>query len=175
VACKDWHDIPAGQVNWRWIARVEQGKFPHVFVAFNSLSCLHCAEPDCLAACPVDAIHKRPDNGIVLVSQEACIGKQDCGLCFEACPYDAPQFDESPDAKMEKCHFCIERWAAGKKPICVEACPMRALDAGPIYELEAKYGTRQEVEGFACDPATKPSVIFKARAPELIQPAEQSD
>jgi hypothetical protein len=52
---------------------------------------------------------------------------------------------------------------------------MRALDAGPIYELEAKYGTRQEVEGFACDPATKPSVIFKARAPELIQPAEQSD
>jgi len=168
VACKDWHDVPAGRVNWRWIARVEKGRFPQVFVAFNSLSCLHCAEPDCLAACPADAIHKRTEDGIVTVSQEACLGKQKCGLCLEACPYDAPQFGKTTDAKMEKCHFCIERWQEGKKPICVEACPMRALDAGPIHEIEAIYGTRQEVEGFQFDQSNKPSVIFKARFPELM-------
>ncbi|MCP4681198.1 MAG: 4Fe-4S dicluster domain-containing protein [Desulfobacterales bacterium] len=169
VACKDWHDIQAGPVNWRRVIRVEQGRFPFVLVVFNSLSCMHCAEPACVEACPVDAILKRSDNGIVLVDQDACLGNQECGMCYEVCPYDAPQFGEETDAKMEKCSFCVERWREGKKPICVEACPLRALDAGPIDELEAKYGTQKEVEGFTYDPGNKPSVIFKARVPELIQ------
>ncbi|WP_342666912.1 4Fe-4S dicluster domain-containing protein, partial [Salmonella enterica] len=34
-----------------------------------------------------------------------------------------------------KCDGCYDRVAEGKKPICVESCPLRALDFGPIDEL----------------------------------------
>ena len=37
---------------------------------------------------------------------------------------------------MQKCDLCIERWTDGKKPICVDACPPHALDAGIIDELK---------------------------------------
>ncbi|MFC2033498.1 4Fe-4S dicluster domain-containing protein [Chloroflexota bacterium] len=169
VACKDWHDIPAGQVNWRWVTKVERGKYPEVFVAFHSLSCLHCVEPSCISVCPVNAIQKRPEDGIVVVDREVCLGKEACGLCIEACPYEAAHFSDEADAKMQKCDFCVDRWAEGKKPICIEACPMRALDAGPLDELQAKYGNIQEVVGFKYDPQNRPSVVFKAREPELLK------
>jgi anaerobic dimethyl sulfoxide reductase subunit B (iron-sulfur subunit) len=70
---------------------------------------------------------------------------------------------------MQKCNLCVDRWEQGRKPICVEACPMRALDAGPLDELEAKYGALKEVEGFAYDKATGPCVVFKARELELLR------
>lgn len=41
---------------------------------------------------------------------------------------------------MTKCDGCHERVAQGKKPICVESCPLRALDFGPIAELREKHG-----------------------------------
>lgn len=169
VACKDWYDIPAGPVNWRWVVQTEKGKYPHLFIAYHSLSCLHCAEPACVGACPVNAIQKRKEDGIVVVDREACLGKDACGLCKDACPYRAPQFADEPDAKMQKCNFCLERWAEGKKPICVESCPMRALDAGPLNEMEAKYGKLRDVAGFTYDAKNKPAVVFKARTPELLK------
>ncbi|MBM3118341.1 MAG: 4Fe-4S dicluster domain-containing protein [Chloroflexi bacterium] len=168
VACKDWHDIPAGPVNWRWVVTVEDGKYPKVFVAFLSLSCLHCAEPSCMSVCPVDAISKRQEDGIVVVDQEACLGKEACGQCKEACPYVAPQFSADDGAKIQMCHLCVDRWQEGKKPVCVEACPMWALDAGPLEELEAKYGKVKEVEGFKFVEKNRPSVVLKAREPELL-------
>ena len=42
--------------------------------------------------------------------------------------------------KSVKCNMCADRVAAGKQPICVEACPLRALDFGDIEELRAAYG-----------------------------------
>jgi len=64
-----------------------------------------------------------------------------CGYaCAQSCPHGAPQFGEEVDARMQKCNFCIDRWVDNAKPICVEACPTRALDAGPLDELKAKYG-----------------------------------
>ncbi|MDD5127077.1 MAG: 4Fe-4S dicluster domain-containing protein [Dehalococcoidales bacterium] len=169
VSCKDWHDIPAGPVHWRRVTAIEKGEFPRVFVAFLSLSCLHCAEPACVAACPVNAISKRAEDGIVIVNRDACLGNDDCGLCKEACPYGAPQFAAEANARMQKCDFCLERWGEGKKPICVESCPMRALDAGLLTEMEAKYGKVRSVEGFTYDTANKPSVVFKARTDELLK------
>ncbi|MCS5961273.1 hypothetical protein LNP74_25655 [Klebsiella pneumoniae subsp. pneumoniae] len=56
-----------------------------------------------------------------------------------ACPYGAPQYN------ADKGHMTKVRWLSrarrrGKKPICVESCPLRALNFGPIAELRAKYG-----------------------------------
>ena len=175
VACKDWHDIPAGPVNWRWVTTVEKGCYPAVFVAFLSLSCLHCAEPLCMTVCPVDAIKKRESDGIVVVDQEACLGKDACGLCREACPWRVPQFGSEADAKMQKCHFCVDRWQIGRKPICVEACPVWALDAGALDDLKGKYGVLNEVTGFKYDGLSKPSVIFRERKPEMLNRLANSE
>ena len=163
VACKDWHDVPAGSASWIRMITIEQGKYPEPFVAYLPSFCYHCAEPTCISACPVNAISKREQDGIVVVNSEACLGREYCQMCLEACPYDAPQFGAEENAKMQKCDLCIERWVEGKKPICVDACPMRALDAGPIEELKEKYGNIKEVEGFAHSLETMPSIIFKPR------------
>ena len=117
VACKDWNDVPAGPASWRKVLTIEQGKYPRPFVAFLSIACYHCAEPACVSACPMDAITKREEDGIVVVNTEACLGKDSCGRCLDDCPYEAPQFGIEEDSKIQKCNMCIERWAEGKKPI----------------------------------------------------------
>ncbi len=40
---------------------------------------------------------------------------------------------------MTKCTLCVEDVDAGKRPSCVAACPMRALDAGTREELRARH------------------------------------
>jgi anaerobic dimethyl sulfoxide reductase subunit B (iron-sulfur subunit) len=74
-----------------------------------------------------------------------------------------PQFGEEEEAKMQMCTFCLDRLAANKKPVCVEACPLRALDAGPLDELRKRYDTTPETEGFKYSKKTEPSIIFKPR------------
>jgi anaerobic dimethyl sulfoxide reductase subunit B (iron-sulfur subunit) len=131
VACKDWHDIPAGPVFLRRVVVTEQGDYPRVTVRFVSTACHHCDKPLCIAACPAGAISKRAEDGIVVVDAVRCLGRKTCGAaCLVACPHDAPQFGTEPNPKMQKCDLCRDRWIEKKKPICVEACPMRALDAG---------------------------------------------
>ena len=165
VACKDWHDIEAGPSNWIRLLTIEDGEFPNLFVAFLATACCHCAEPLCVPACPVDAISKREEDGIVVVDREACLGTDNCDApCLEACPYDAPQFGAERNAKMQKCTLCVDRWAEGKKPICVDACPMRALDSGPLSELKAKYADMKEAEGFAYSAEAQPAIVFKPKA-----------
>ena len=84
-------------------------------------------------------------------------------LCREVCPYGAPQFGAEENPKMQMCNMCIDRWDKNKHPICVTACPTRAMDAGPVEELKAKYGDRKEAEGFTFNLSTKPSVCFKPK------------
>lgn len=163
VACKDWHDTPAGSANWRRVIEIEKGKFPNLFAAYFVTGCWHCANPACVTDCPVGAISKRQEDGVVIVDQEICLGKDNCDMCLQACPYDAPQFGAEQNAKMQKCNFCIERLARGKNPICVDACPMRALDAGPLDQLVAKYGHSRDAEGFIYSAELDPSVVFNPK------------
>ena len=163
VACKDWHDIPAGPASWMRISTVEKGKYPDLFVAWMAMPCYHCTDPSCISACPHDAITKRIEDGIVIVNRDVCIGQDECGMCRDACPYEAPQFGDEPNPKMQKCNFCIDRWSEGKQPICVAACPTRALDAGPIEEMVTRYGSNHDAEGFSYDTALKPSIVLKGK------------
>ena len=167
VACRDWYDVPAGQASYIRLTTVEKGRCPELFVAFLPTFCYHCQNPACMDACPEDAVTKREEDGIVTVDAEACLGKDSCGLCLEACPYDAPQFTAEENAKMQKCDLCINRLAMDKKPICVSGCPMRALDAGPIDKLKAKYGAVETAESFTYIEAQKPSVVFKPKKDAL--------
>ncbi len=167
VACKDWHDVPAGPASWMRVKTIEKGKYPNLFVAFLAQPCYHCAKPACVEACPVNAITKRKEDGVVLVDRETCLGKDKCNLCLESCDYKAPQFGAEPNAKMQKCSFCPDRLEEGKQPICVAGCPMRALDSGPIEEMRAKYGKANDAEGFDYSGKLKPSVVFKPRKSTL--------
>jgi anaerobic dimethyl sulfoxide reductase subunit B len=163
VACKDWHDIPAGPATWMEVQCIEEGAFPHVSVAYLIRPCYHCENPACLANCPVEAISKSADSGIVVVDRDICLGQEKCGICKEACPYGSPQFGDDANATMEKCDFCQERWDGGEKPVCVGACPMRALDAGEMPELEQQYGQQREMRNFICHESVRPSLIMKVR------------
>ena len=84
-------------------------------------------------------------------------------LCKDACPYSAPQFAVEEKAKMQKCDLCYDRWDEGKKPICVEACPPRALDAGVLDELASKYGSGKVVAGFTYSDVIEPSIVHKPK------------
>ena len=161
IACKDWHDIPAGPASWIRVRCIEEGKFPDLHVAFLSVMCYHCAQPLCVQACPHVSITKRKEDGIVVVDRGLCLGKKECGFCKKACPYDAPQFGDEENAKMQMCDFCFDRLAENKNPVCVEACPMMALKVGPMDELKTKYGGLKEATGFVFFEEAGPSIIFK--------------
>jgi anaerobic dimethyl sulfoxide reductase subunit B (iron-sulfur subunit) len=162
VACKDRHDLPVG-VNWRrvveygggaWTGGPDQPVPVGVFAYQVSLSCMHCADPACLAACPAGAIGKRED-GVVRVDPDRCLG---CHYCQWACPYGAPQF--GPAGTMSKCDFCADLLDRGGGPACVEACPTRALAWGPLERLRAEHGGLQAVAPLPGPERTRPSVVI---------------
>jgi anaerobic dimethyl sulfoxide reductase subunit B (iron-sulfur subunit) len=165
VACKDWHDIArAGSVRWLRVKTIEKGDFPKPFLAYLTLACFHCVNPPCVLACPTGAIVKRESDGIVVVDREKCRGNKMCHtLCFNACPWDIPQFGPEEGAKMQKCNLCLERVEQGQQPVCVEACPIYALDAGPIDKLKSKYGDIVEAEGFRYSERFQPAILFKPK------------
>ncbi len=137
VACKDWHDLPAELVYWRRVETHEEGRFPDVGVYHVSISCNHCVNPACVEACPEDAIYKRAEDGVVLIDSAKCTG---CRACEEACPYGAIGFRGDDGTVAEKCDFCIDRLENKEAPVCVAACPTRALDFGDMRELSKKAG-----------------------------------
>jgi len=73
--------------------------------------CNHCTYPACLAACPRQAIYKRPEDGIVLIDQHRCRGYR---KCVEACPYKKSMYRPSTRVS-EKCIGCYPR-VEGKDP-----------------------------------------------------------
>ena len=40
---------------------------------------------------------------------------------------------------MQKCKYCYERVEDGNSPVCVAACPVRALDWGDFDVLQRNY------------------------------------
>ena len=73
--------------------------------------CNHCTYPGCLAACPRNAIYKRPEDGVVLVDQGGGRGSR---KWVEACPYKKAMYRPSTRV-TEKCIACYLR-LEGKDP-----------------------------------------------------------
>ena len=116
--------------------------------AFTKVSCMHCADPSCVSACPVSAMTKDPDTGIVKYSVDACIG---CRYCVAACPFGVPRFTfDTPDPKISKCQLCAHRLADGRYAACAEVCPTGATLFGPVAELKKEIARRR-----ALPPGTK--------------------
>ncbi|MDM8159157.1 dimethyl sulfoxide reductase anchor subunit [Labilibaculum sp. K2S] len=114
------------QVNWREVNCHNNLKHPSLPVFHFSLACNHCEDAPCMKNCPALAYTRDQETGAIIHHAEACIG---CKYCTWACPYDAPKFNKSTKI-VEKCNFCVDRISEGKRPACVEACPVGALEFG---------------------------------------------
>ncbi len=114
------------QVNWREVNCHNNLKHPSLPVFHFSLACNHCEDAPCMKNCPALAYTRDQETGAIIHHAEACIG---CKYCTWACPYDAPKFNENTKI-VEKCNFCVDRISEGKRPACVEACPVGALEFG---------------------------------------------
>lgn len=162
VACKNWHGLPPGPLKYLRIYEYEKGSFPNVRIHFQWIPCYHCEEPVCVANCPGEAIYKEAKYGAVLIDSEKCDG---CRLCYDVCQYGAPVFEsDETGVKAQKCDMCIDRLDIGELPICVLACPTRALDFGPLNTLSVRYGERRDLEDIPSSRTAKPAIVFKPRA-----------
>ncbi len=102
-------------------------------------SCLHCENAACVTVCPTGASYKRPEDGIVLVDYDKCIG---CKLCSWACPYGAREYDQQQGV-MKKCTLCVDRIynetlaEEDRQPACVLACPTGARLFGDFADPDS--------------------------------------
>lgn len=167
MACKDYNDLDASTAYRRvydyeggsW-ERGETGAFTHHAFCYSlSLACNHCDEPVCVKVCPTGAMHKE-DNGLVRVDRHVCVG---CGYCEFACPYRAPHVGDET-LQSQKCDGCFDRVSTGGKPICVEACPLHALDFGPIDVLRERPDTVDAVAPLPDPSSTRPCLVVKPPA-----------
>lgn len=137
-----------------WIADGDAWRHD-VFAYYVSIGCNHCDDPICQQVCPSGAMRKHED-GFVVLDSERCIG---CGSCAFACPYKAPSFSEEMRV-MRKCDGCRARVGAGLDPVCVAACPMRALEFGPVGRLRVRYGGLRDVAPLPASTFTKPNIVI---------------
>ncbi|MDR0514165.1 MAG: 4Fe-4S dicluster domain-containing protein [Coriobacteriaceae bacterium] len=177
IACKDKNRIMVPGNRYRAVESYETGAYPLAFVYHFSGTCNHCEAPACMAACPTGALFVAPDTTVQL-DAKSCTG---CKQCLAACPYGHPQFFEEAGT-AGKCDACIALRNAGRNPVCVDACPMRAIDFGDLDKLEARYAgqgasgatasakavTPQGVTTYAAlpcwpDGGTAPKLVIKAK------------
>jgi len=131
---------------------------------FEPRLCMQCEQSPCTEVCPVGATY-RTEDGVILVDSRRCIG---CGYCVVACPYGAryltPAGGDNPNdmpGVADKCTWCYHRISQGRKPACVEVCPVGARQFGDANEpgseiaalvrernpqqLDPEYGTQPRV------------------------------
>ena len=99
--------------------------------AYFPLSCRHCAEPLCAAACPFDVIRKDPETGVVSRSSFHCVG---CRSCVLACPFGVMD-TYLLRSTSQKCSLCQDREGG---PRCATTCPTGALQYVDESELAEK-------------------------------------
>lgn len=166
LACMDYHDLT--ERPWRSVyeygggrcTRAEDGTYRNdTFAYYLSVACNHCDDPACVKVCPTGAMAKDGATGIVAVDPARCMG---CGYCAFACPYGAPEVDRAV-GHSRKCDGCRERVEAGQAPICVEACPLRALEFGPVEEV-SRAGGRGAIDPLPAPELTAPNLYVKSPA-----------
>ena len=140
AACNELQNNPA-EVKWRRVGEMEGGVFPEVSQLFNSMSCNHCIDPECLRGCPTNSYVKFEDNGIVWHDDDSCIG---CQYCTWNCPYEVPVMNYDRGI-VTKCDMCHDKLAVGETPACVQACPAGAIEIEVVHKEEwIKYGMEKE-------------------------------
>ena len=159
-ACHKAHNVPdipnpKHEIKWLWTEPYENTFTDqhHELVKEEAkeapflVLCNHCYNPPCVRVCPTKATYKRKIDGIVIMDMHRCIG---CRFCMAACPYgsrsfnwvdprkylpkdenwDNPEYPTRMKGVVEKCNFCAERLAFGKRPACVETAEKMCKEKG---------------------------------------------
>ena len=173
VACNEQNANP-DDIKWRRVGEMEMGEFPDTLQLFNSMSCNHCIEPECLIGCPTESYIKL-DNGIVWHDDPSCIG---CQYCTWNCPYEVPTFN--PDRGIvTKCHMCVDKLEAGQTPACVQACPGGAIEIETVNveqwlaEDMAKEGVAPHLPNIDITKPTTRYTLPELKEGEEIRPADE--
>ncbi len=170
VACKEWNGSSAisgpltdyqpfgASPSGVWFNRVrhyEVDEYPKNKTVNVPMSCMHCEDAACVSVCPTGASYKRPEDGIVLIDQDKCMG---CNLCSWACPYGARELDQASGV-MKKCTLCVDRIydqalpVEEREPACVLACPTSARMFGDLEDPTSAVSTAvRERGGFGMMP-----------------------
>ncbi len=176
VSCKSWNDLKGEMTEidgkkeglqnptvtsaktWTVVtfSEVENEKAPGgLNYVFTKRQCMHCLDPACVSACPMESMERMSD-GSVVNDDGKCIG---CRYCVVACPFGAATAEwDSLAPKIKKCDMCHDRRnfevAPGERngaptteanqtaflqkhaePACVSQCPAGALKFGDRDEL----------------------------------------
>jgi anaerobic dimethyl sulfoxide reductase subunit B (iron-sulfur subunit) len=114
--------------------------------------------------CPAGATYINAEDGTVQHDDDKCIG---CEYCVKACPYGHPVLIKELNV-VHRCDGCINLRAVGEQPACVTACPLRALEFGPISELRAAHpGGVSQITVLPDAAQTDPSVVINAKPAAL--------
>lgn len=157
AACSTNRHLDLG-VFWRKVNKVNFLANGNIVSYFISTACYQCATPECIRLCPQKAYRKRRD-GIVILNTNKCTG---CGICVRGCPFEAPV--RSPvTGKVSKCDFCYSLVDKGKKPYCIAACPVGAIQLREFSSLDDRIDTDvvNSLPGFPKIQLTRPSVRFR--------------
>jgi DMSO reductase family type II enzyme iron-sulfur subunit len=155
-----------------WDEDSSSGEYPNNYHFYVPRLCNHCTKPSCMEACPVRAIYKREQDGVVLIDQDKCQGFRECN---KACPYDKIYFNYVTK-KSNKCIFCFPRVEQGVAPACARQCPGRLRfvgfldDAdGPIDKLVNKWKVALPLHP---EYGTEPNVYY---IPPILPPTYNED
>ncbi|WP_049923370.1 4Fe-4S dicluster domain-containing protein [Halopiger djelfimassiliensis] len=119
---EDWaqpnlgEDEPAGQ-EFESDTHIEEDHHPTWFFYLPRV-CNHCTFAACAGGCPVQAIYKRQEDGIVLLDEDSC---QSYTECVRACPYGKSIYNPV-EMNSQKCVGCYPKVEQGLVPQCFENC-----------------------------------------------------
>lgn len=156
VACKFENNIDLGNY-WCDVADMgPYGKHPDISMYWLPFQCQQCTDAPCVQVCPTGATYRDPDNNVVLVSKEDCIG---CRMCAIACPFSDPSGHKRPSARwfnesegvVEKCTLCNHLCAQSDGnenhddaldpehavPACVHNCPTHCRHYGDLDDPDS--------------------------------------
>ena len=103
--------------------------------AFVKRQCMHCTDASCVSVCPVSAMTKDPETGIVAHHPDRCIG---CRYCVLACPFGVPRYEfDDPFGEIQKCQLC-SNLPDRDIPACADVCPTGANLFGHTEVLQAE-------------------------------------
>ena len=97
-------------------------------------SCMHCQKPSCVSVCPVSAMTRDPESGIVSYDKNVCIG---CRYCQVACAFNIPRFQwDKAIPQIVKCDMCKSSVLPKTGTTgCAGVCPVDAIHFGRRGDL----------------------------------------
>ena len=118
ITCSSWN-FDIGDMH---ISRIKVTPFFNK-AFFVPLACFQCETPYCSLVCPVNALVTNPDNGVVELNKEKCIG---CKMCVMVCPFGNIAFVHGYPSKCDLC---------GGDPNCVKVCQWGALEFVEVEQM----------------------------------------